>query len=79
MKYLIWKRKILEPNYTEILDTIIINTEENWYYTMYSKEDFMTFRKEYNGIRSDLFDKIYKEFMYYKLNIDDKYIEALKY
>ena len=79
MKYLIWKRKILKPNYTKIFDTIIINTEENWYYAMYSKEDsFITFRREYSGIRLDLLDKIYKEFMYYTLDIDDKYIEVLK-
>lgn len=80
MKYLIWKRKILKPDDSGVYNTMIINIKEKWYYTIYpyNKEKSIIFRKNYKGIRPDLFDEIYKEFAYYKLNINNKYIEALK-
>jgi hypothetical protein len=80
MKYLIWKRKIFEPDFSKIYDTLIINIEEEWYYTIYihNKKKSIIYKTNYKGIMPDIFDKAYREFTYYKLDIDDKYIESLK-
>ena len=78
MKYLIWKRKILKPDNSGVYDSMIINIKKNWYHATNIKEHYLISRVEYHGILPELLDEIYEEFMYYKLDIDDEYIEALK-